>query len=84
MNELGIGVPPLRRSRLRLSALTERLRMLVNDPAMCERAARLGAEIRARPRPDNLSRLLVVRPGASFPVLPVGRRISIAPPAITR
>ncbi len=82
VNEIGIGVPPLRRSRLHLSVLAERLHSLVNDTAMRERAAQLGAEIRARPRPENLSRLLVVRAGASLPVLPVGRRISIAPPSI--
>jgi hypothetical protein len=53
---------------------------LLSDPALRERAAQLGEKIRARPRPENLSRLLVARDGVSLPVLPVGRRISVAPP----
>lgn len=79
VRELGVGVPPVRRTRLRAGVLAQRLRTLVTDEAMRARAAALGATIRARPRPENLSRLLVVRPGASLPVVPMGRRISIAP-----
>jgi vancomycin aglycone glucosyltransferase len=81
VNELGVGVPPVRRSQLRVDGLAERLRRLHDDAVMRERAAVLGATIRARPRPENLSRLLIQRAGVSLPVLPVGRRISIAPPA---
>jgi vancomycin aglycone glucosyltransferase len=82
VNELGVGVPPIRRSRLQAGVLAERLSGLLKDPALRERAAQLGEKIRARPRPENLSRLLVVRPGISLPVLPVGRRISVAPPKL--
>jgi vancomycin aglycone glucosyltransferase len=82
VNELGIGVPSLRRTRLSVELLTQRLLTLLNDRALQERAANLGATIRSRPRPENLSRLLVVREGASLPVLPIGRRISIAPPSL--
>jgi vancomycin aglycone glucosyltransferase len=82
VEELGVGVPALRRSRLRARGLTQRLERLVSDAALRERAARLGDTIRARPRPENLSRLLVARAGASLPVLPLGRRISIAPPGL--
>lgn len=82
VRELGVGVPPVRRTRLRAGVLAQRLRTLVTDEAMRARAAALGATIRARPRPENLSRLLVVRPGASLPVVPMGRRISIAPPGM--
>jgi vancomycin aglycone glucosyltransferase len=82
VDELGIGVPALRRKRLTTDALAKRLERLVNDEAMRERAAELGAKIRARPRPENLSRLLVQRAGASLPVLPFGRRVSIAPRAL--
>lgn len=82
VQELGIGVPAIRRTRLKVSNLTERLAQLKRDDVMRERAAKLGEKIRARPRPENLSRLLAVRAGASLPVLPVGRRISIAPPSL--
>ncbi|HKU42113.1 MAG TPA: glycosyltransferase [Polyangiales bacterium] len=80
VQELGVGVTPLRRTQLRTAALAERLRTLVGDASMRERAAKLGETIRARPRPENLSRLLVQRAGASLPVLPLGRGISIMPP----
>jgi vancomycin aglycone glucosyltransferase len=82
VNELGVAVPALRRTRLRVAPLAQRLRALLNDHAMRERAAKLGATIRARPQPENLSRLLVVREGISLPVLPLGRRISIGPPGV--
>jgi vancomycin aglycone glucosyltransferase len=82
VEELGVGVPAVRRTRLRVENLTERLQRLMSDSVMRERAAELGQNIRARPRPDNLSRLLVVRKGASLSVMPVGRRISIAPPSL--
>jgi vancomycin aglycone glucosyltransferase len=80
VRELGIGVAAVRRTRLRVDVLAERLRTLVTDESLRTRAAELGERIRARPRPENLSRLLVVRAGASLPVVPMGRRISIAPP----
>lgn len=80
VHEIGVGVRPLRRPQLQVEVLTARLRSLLEDAAMRERAAELGEKIRARPRPENLSRLLVQRAGASLPVLPVGRRVSIAPP----
>lgn len=79
--ELGVGVAPVRRSRLRVSVLAERLSQLVNDETMRERAAELGEKIRARPRPSNLSRLLVDQ-GATMPVMPLGRRVSLAPPGM--
>lgn len=82
VQRLGIGVSPIRRTALRVDALAERLRRLTSDRAMRDRAERLGATIRARPRPENLSRLLVERAGASMPVLPIGRRVSIAPPGL--
>jgi vancomycin aglycone glucosyltransferase len=82
VEELGVGVPAVRRTRLHVENLTERLQRLMSDSVMRERAAELGQTIRARPRPDNLSRLLVVRKGASLSVMPVGRRISIAPPSL--
>jgi vancomycin aglycone glucosyltransferase len=82
VNELGVGVPPVRRSRLQADVLTQRLKALLNDAALAERAAQLGEKIRARPRAENLSRLLVVREGVSLPVLPIGRRISVAPPKL--
>jgi UDP:flavonoid glycosyltransferase YjiC (YdhE family) len=81
VHELGIGVAPIRRTRLRAAGLAQRLRTLLDDTALQARAAKLGAEICARPRPENLSRLLVERAGVSLPVLPLGRRISIAPPS---
>jgi UDP:flavonoid glycosyltransferase YjiC (YdhE family) len=84
VNEIGVGAVPVRRSRLRADVLAQRLRVLMDDAPMRERAEQLGAKIRARPRPENLSRLLVMRAGASLPVLPVGRRISIAPPSMGR
>jgi vancomycin aglycone glucosyltransferase len=82
VREIGLGPAPVRRSRLRTGVLAQRLRALLDDVATRERAERLGAKIRARPRPENLSRLLVARAGASLPVLPVGRRVSIAPPSL--
>lgn len=82
VQQLGIGVKPLRRSRLTAAALAQRLQTLVSDATLHEQAARLGAEICARPRPTNLSRLLVDRPGVTLPVLPFGRSISIAPPSV--
>ena len=82
VNELGVGVAPVRRSRLHVDALAQRLKALLNDAALRERAAQLGEKIRARPRAENLSRLLVVREGVSLPVLPIGRRISVAPPKL--
>jgi vancomycin aglycone glucosyltransferase len=82
VRELGIGVAPVRRSRLRASVLAARLTQLVNEASMRERAAQLGETIRARPRPDNLSRLLVERAGMSLPVMPLGRRVSLAPPKL--
>ena len=82
VRELGIGVAPIRRLWLRTDVLAERLAQLVNDAAMRERAAQLGFEIRARPRPTNLSRLLVEHPGATLPVMPLGRRVSLAPPGM--
>lgn len=84
VHELGIGVPAIRRTRLRAGVLAARLRQLVEDPGLAERAAQLGATICARPRPENLSRLLADRPGASLPVVPFGRRVSIAPPGLPR
>jgi vancomycin aglycone glucosyltransferase len=80
VHELGVGVPPVRRTQLQVDLLVSRLRSLLDDPQIRERAAALGEKIRARPRPANLSRLLVQRAGASLPVLPLGRRVSIAPP----
>ena len=82
VEQIGVGASALRRSRLRLGPLTERLQRLVNDAGLRERAAELGAKIRSRPRPTNLSRLLVARKGMSLPLLPVGRRVSIAPPSL--
>ena len=82
VQELGVGVPAVRRTRLNVDVLARRLKVLVSDAALRERAAVLGATIRARPRPENLTRLLVTRAGASLPVLPIGRRVSIAPPAL--
>lgn len=82
VQDLGVGVSPIRRSRLRASTLAERLVALTTDTTMRERAAQLGVKIRARPAPDNLSRLLVQRPGTSLPVVPFGRRISVAPPKL--
>jgi vancomycin aglycone glucosyltransferase len=80
VHELGVGAPPLRRTQLRVDLLAARMRSLLDDAIMRERAAQLGEKIRARPRPENLSRLLVQRAGASLPVLPIGRRVSLAPP----
>jgi vancomycin aglycone glucosyltransferase len=82
VHELGVGLRPIRRTRLDVEVLAQRLRTLASGGAMHARAAELGATIRARPRPENLSRLLVMRPGASLPVVPLGRRISIAPPGM--
>ena len=82
VEDLGIGVRALRRSRLHASVLAERIRELATDTTLRDRAAQLGETIRARPRPENLSRLLVQRPGTSLPVLPFGRRVSIAPPKL--
>lgn len=82
VDQIGVGAPALRRSQLTMARLADRLRMLVEDRGMRERAAQLGATIRARPRPHDLSRLLVSRDGATLPVLPLGRRISIAPPSM--
>jgi vancomycin aglycone glucosyltransferase len=82
VHELGVGVAPVRRSRLRVGVLAARLAQLVNDETMRERAAQLGEKIRARPRPENLSRLLVERPGMTLPVMPLGRRVSLAPPKL--
>jgi vancomycin aglycone glucosyltransferase len=81
-HRLGVGVSPLRRTQLRAADLTERLRTLTSDPALREAAARLGERIRARPEPSNFSLLLVERAGASLPVLPLGRGLSIAPPSM--
>lgn len=80
VSELGVGVTPLRRTQLKTATFAERLRALVSDSALRERATQLGEQIRARPRPENLSRLLVQRAGISLPVLPIGRGISIMPP----
>jgi vancomycin aglycone glucosyltransferase len=80
VHEIGIGVSPLRRTQLNVARLTERLRTLASDESIARRAAELGAKIRQRPLPENFSRLLVERAGASLPVLPLGRRVSIVPP----
>ena len=82
VHALGIGVAPIRRSRLRAAILAERLTELVSDARLREQAAQLGETIRARPRPRNLSRLLIQRPGTSLPVIPFGRRVSLAPPTL--
>ena len=82
VEQIGVGAPPIRRPQLSVARLAERLRMLVGDEGMRERAAQLGETIRARPRPHNLSRLLVSSEGATVRVMPIGRRISIAPPGM--
>ncbi|HEX2675905.1 MAG TPA: glycosyltransferase [Polyangiales bacterium] len=79
VKELGIAVPPVTRPKLTTELLTERLLALKNDSAMRERAAALGEKIRARPRPHDLSRLLVPPANDAPKALPV--RISIAPGA---
>jgi vancomycin aglycone glucosyltransferase len=65
VHRLGIAVPPLKRTKLTLDALTDRLRELTSNAAMAEQARALGEHIRARPRLQNASRLLV---SASAPV----------------
>jgi vancomycin aglycone glucosyltransferase len=80
VHALGVGVPPLRRARLTVDALAERLRSLISDVSLRENAARLGETIRTRPRPSDFSHLLVRPSGRIVSVLPLGRRISIAPP----
>lgn len=81
VNELGIAVAAVPRTKLTLELLTARLEELKRDDAMRERAAQLGAEIRARPRPHNLSRLLVApnEQPLALPSRTVSQRISIAP-----
>jgi vancomycin aglycone glucosyltransferase len=80
VHELGIGVPPLRRTQLNVARLAERLHTLATDAALARAASELGAAVRARPLPENYSHLLTERAGASMPVVPFGRRVSIAPP----
>jgi vancomycin aglycone glucosyltransferase len=82
VHALGIGVTPLRRTKLTAAALAQRLHALLSDANLPLRAAELGAQIRARPRPERLSHLLVDRPGVSLPVVPIGRSVSVAPPRL--
>ena len=84
VRQLGIGVEPLRRTQLTALGLAQRLRALVADAQLRERAALLGAQLRARPRPTHMSHLLVDHPGASLPVLPLGRSVSVAPPRLSQ
>jgi vancomycin aglycone glucosyltransferase len=81
-HRLGVAVAPLRRTQLTAAELSGRLRALTSDRSLRAAAARLGERIRARPEPSNFSRLLRERAGASLPVLPIGRGLSIAPPSM--
>lgn len=79
VNELGVAVRPLKRTKLTVDSLTERLQELLNDAPMHERARVLGERIRARPRPHNLSRLLVSGTDHRTPQLAADQPISRAP-----
>jgi vancomycin aglycone glucosyltransferase len=56
--DLGIGPPALRRTRLSARALAARLERLLHDAALRERAREIAERIDARPRLSNVSRLL--------------------------
>ena len=55
--ELGVGPAPVRRQRLTVARLAQAIAQAVNDPAMRQRAAVLGAKIRAE---DGVSRAVAV------------------------
>lgn len=81
VHELGVAVRPLRRRKMTVDSLAARLRELVGDAAMYERANALGERIRARPRAKGFSHLLVPHKTPSTLRLPASERRSSAPRA---
>lgn len=66
VHSLGIAAPPLRRTKLSVARLAQRLQMVLQDTGMRERARALGETIRARPPLSNVSRLLVLEHAKPF------------------
>jgi UDP:flavonoid glycosyltransferase YjiC (YdhE family) len=58
VEDLGVGAPPLARTRLTARRLAERLERLMGDGSVRERAKLIAERIGARPRLSNVSRLL--------------------------
>ena len=69
VEDLGIGAPPLARTRLTARRLAERLERLLEDGEARARAKLIAERIGARPRLSNVSRLLRV-PGPKLDTRP--------------